>query len=302
MIHDHGKLSRRSLLKMTSAAAGAAMLTSTGLARASAALLAAPQKVVTKGRIKQSVCRWCYDSGKNKIPMEDFAKAVAEMGLVGIDLVGPADWPILKKYGLISTMNYGCGSLTEGVNHLDSHDKVEKQFLETAPLVAKEGWKNVICFSGNRRGISEEEGISNCVSFFKRVVPAAEKLGVTLHFEYLNSKVDHRDYQFDHMNFGVEVAKRINSPNFKILFDIYHVQIMEGDIIRFIKNYHQWIGHYHTGGNPGRHEIDDTQELNYAAIARAIAETGYTGFMAHEFVPTRDPLTSLRQAVKLCDI
>jgi hydroxypyruvate isomerase len=271
-------------------------------AAAIGATLPALAQTKLKGRIRQSVCRWCYESGKNKIPMEEFAKAVSEMGLVGIDLVAPKDWPVLKKYGLISTMNYGCGDLREGVNHTESHDKVEKQFMETAPLVVKEGWKNMITFSGNRRGISEDEGIANCVAFFRRVVPTAEKLGVTLHFEYLNSKVDHKDYQFDHMNFGVEVARQINSPNFKILFDIYHVQIMEGDIIRFIKNHHQWIGHYHTGGNPGRHEIDDTQELNYAAIARAIVETGFTGFVAHEFVPTRDPLQSLREAVKLCDI
>lgn len=289
MLYRHEKLTRRSLLRMASAAA-------------IGATLPALAQTKLKGRIRQSVCRWCYESGKNKIPMEEFAKAVSEMGLVGIDLVAPKDWPVLKKYGLISTMNYGCGDLREGVNHTESHDKVEKQFMETAPLVVKEGWKNMITFSGNRRGISEDEGIANCVAFFRRVVPTAEKLGVTLHFEYLNSKVDHKDYQFDHMNFGVEVARQINSPNFKILFDIYHVQIMEGDIIRFIKNHHQWIGHYHTGGNPGRHEIDDTQELNYAAIARAIVETGFTGFVAHEFVPTRDPLQSLREAVKLCDI
>ncbi len=288
MASEFAKLSRRSLLKMTSAAVGATLLSS----------LPGAAKEKLEGGIRQSVCRWCY----NKIPMEDFARAVAEMGLVGIDLVEPKDYLALKKNGLISTMNYGCGTLTEGVNHKESHEKVQKQFLDTAPTVAKEGWKDMICFSGNRRGISEQEGVENCVTFFKGIVPAAEKLGITLHFEYLNSKVNHPDYQFDHMSFGVEVAKRINSPNFKILFDIYHVQIMEGDIIRFIKNNHQWIGHYHTGGNPGRNEIDDTQELNYAAVMRAILETGYTGTVAHEFVPKRDPLASLREAVKLCDV
>lgn len=301
MIRHAEKISRRSVLKMASAAAGASLLATTSPERILSAL-PGPVAAKLRGRIKQSVCRWCYDSGKNKIPMEDFAKAVADMGLVGIDLVSPPDFPTLKKYGLTSTMNYGCGDLREGVNHTESHDKVEKQFRETAPMIAREGWKNMICFSGNRRGISEEEGIKNCVAFFQRIMSDVEKLGITLHFEYLNSKVDHKDYQFDHMTYGLEVVKRISSPNLKILFDIYHVQIMEGDIIRFIQNYHEWIGHYHTGGNPGRHEIDDTQELNYAAIARAIAATGFTGYMAHEFVPTRDPLKSLSEAVKLCDV
>lgn len=256
----------------------------------------APAKL--KGRIKQSAARWCYQ----KMAIDDLAREAAAMGLVGLDLVQAADFPALKKYGLICTMAMGCGSLTEGINHKESHDKVEKDFLAALPKMKEMGYPNIITFSGNKRGISEEEGLANCAAFLKRVVPVAEREGISIMMEFLNSKVDHKDYQFDHMSFGVELVKRVGSPRFKILYDIYHAQIMEGDVIRTIRDQHQHIGHYHTGGNPGRNEIDETQELYYPAIVRAIIETGFTGFMAHEFIPKRDPVTSLRQAVQLCDV
>jgi len=252
-----------------------------------------------KGRLKQSVCRWCY----NKIPLEDFAKAVSEMGLKGIDLLNnPADWPIVKKYGLIPTMTSGAGTIPDACNRKDLHDQLEKQFQENIPRAAEYGIPNVITFSGNRKGMSDGEGIENCVAMLNRVKALAEKHNVTICLELLNSKVDHKDYMCDHTAWGVEVIKRVNSPRVKLLYDIYHMQIMEGDIIRTIRQNIQHIAHFHTGGNPGRNEIDGTQELNYLPVMQAIADLGFTGYVAHEFVPKRDPLKSLREAVELCDV
>lgn len=250
------------------------------------------------GRLKQSVCRWCY----NKIPMEDFARAVSEIGLVGIDLIGPGDWPIVKKYGLTPTMTAGAGTIADGCNRKDLHDKLEKDFIENIARAAQNGVPNVITFSGNRRGMSDGEGIENCVAMLDRVKGVAEKHGVTICVELLNSKVDHKDYMCDHTAWGVELVSRVNSPRVKLLYDIYHMQIMEGDVIRTIRQNIQHIAHFHTGGNPGRNELDDTQELNWRTIARAIADLGFKGYFAHEFVPKRDPLTSLREAALLCDV
>lgn len=293
------KLSRRALLKMTSAVVGSTLIASAGAARISGAMPdLSLMRGQLKGRLKQSVCRWCY----NKIAIEDFAKAVSEMGLKGIDLLDPKDWPIAKKYGLTPTMVYGGGQLTVGLNRRDLHDKFVKEFEEAIPRAAAEGIPNIITFSGNRNGMPENEGLDNCVAALNRVKALAEKHNVTICIEYLNSKVDHKDYQFDHMSFGVEVVKRVNSPRVKILLDLYHVQIMEGDLIRKIKDNIQHIGHFHTGGNPGRHELDDTQEVNWRGVARVIADLKFDGWVAHEFVPTRDPLTSLREAVQLFDV
>ena len=285
-------LSRREMLiKSASAGAGAALLGG----NAAAAMI---QSSALKGRVKQTAARWCY----NKIPLEDLARAAAGMGLKGIDLVEPKDWPTLKKYGLVPTMTSGAGTIPDALNRKDLHEKLEKDFRENIPRAAENGLPNVITFSGNRRGMADGEAIENCVTLLNRVKGVAEQHGVTICLELLNSKIDHKDYQCDHTAWGVEVVKRVNSPRVKLLYDIYHMQIMEGDVIRTIRENIQWIAHFHTGGVPGRHEIDQTQELNYPPVIRAIIETGFTGYIAHEFVPARDPLTSLREAIVLCDL
>jgi hydroxypyruvate isomerase len=279
------------LIKSACAGAGVALLGG----KAAAAMIQSP---ALKGRVKQTAARWCY----NKIPLDDLARAAAGMGLKGIDLVGPNDWPTLKKYGLLATMTTGAGTIPDALNRKDLHEKLEKEFRENIPRAAENGLPNVITFSGNRRGMADGEAIENCVTLLNRVKGVAEQHGVTICLELLNSKIDHKDYQCDHTAWGVEVVKRVNSPRVKLLYDIYHMQIMEGDVIRTIRENIQWIAHFHTGGVPGRHEIDQTQELNYPPVIRAIIETGFTGYIAHEFVPTRDPLTSLREAIVLCDL
>jgi len=250
-----------------------------------------------KGRIKQSVSRWCYE----KIPMKDFCKACVEMGIGGIDLVGPEDWPVIKEYGLTGTCTPS-HSLPVGFNHKENHEACIKSVREAIDKTSSAGYPNVICFSGNRNGISEEEGAANCVEGLKKVIGYAEEKKVTLIMELLNSKVNHKDYQADHTAWSVDICKKVGSPRMKVLYDIYHMQIMEGDIIRTIKANIDYIGHIHTGGNPGRNEIDETQEINYRAIMLALVEAKYNGWVAHEFVPKRDPMTSLKQAVELCDV
>lgn len=260
----------------------------------------AMQKVVKNGRLKQSVSRWCY----NKIPLDDFAKAVAEMGLPAIDLLEEADWAVIAKYGLVCSMGYaGGGSIPKALNDRANHDAIVKNFEEKIPRAAKMKVPNVITFFGNRDStLSDEQAKENCVLGLNRVKKIAESEGVTICVELLNSKVDHRGYHGDRTPFGVDIVKAVASPRVKLLYDIYHMQIMEGDVIRTIRQYKDYIGHYHTGGVPGRNEIDATQELNYATVCRAIVETGFTGYLAHEFVPKREPLTSLREAVALCDV
>ncbi|MCJ8167062.1 TIM barrel protein [Pontibacter sp. E15-1] len=252
------------------------------------------------GNINHAVCRWCF----NDMTVDALCAAAKEMGIKGIDLVGPKDWPTLKKYGLQSTMCNGAEiSLTEGWNHPQYHDQLIKNYSEMIPLVSKAGYKNLICFSGNRNGMDDETGLQNCAEGLKKVLPLAEKHNVVLVMELLNSKIDHKDYMCDHTAWGVELAKRTGSENFKLLYDIYHMQIDEGDVIRTIKDSHPYIAHYHTAGVPGRHEIDETQELFYPAIMRAIKETGFKGFVAQEFIPVQnDKMASLRQAVKVCDV
>ena len=255
--------------------------------------------MVQKGRLKQSVCRWCY----GKIPLHEFCKAVSEIGLTAIDLIEEKEWPILAEHGLICSLGWKMGGdIPNGLNDPANHDLIVNGILTTLPKAAKAKVPNLIAFFGNRKGRSDEDAIKNCVIGLNKVKKAAEEHGVTVCVELLNSKVDHKDYQGDRTWFGVEVVKQVDSPRVRLLYDIYHMQIMEGDVIRTIRDNHQWIAHFHTGGVPGRHELDDTQELNWRTVAKAIADTGYTGYVAHEFVPTRDPLTSLREAVALCDV
>ena len=254
-------------------------------------------KTALKGRIKQSVSRWCY----NKVPFPEFAAACAEMGLQGIELVKPEDFALLKEHGLVCPMT-SCGNLQKGLNHTENHEASLASIREAIEATSAAGFPNVICFSGNREGIDEDEGLENCVTALKQVVGLAEAKQVTICMELLNSKRNHKDYQCDRTAWGVEVCKRVGSPRMKLLYDVYHMQIMEGDVIATIQENIEYIGHFHTGGVPGRHELDETQELYYPAIIRAIAETEFDGYVGHEFVPTRDPLTSLREAVQLCDV
>lgn len=252
-----------------------------------------------KGNVNHAVCRWCFSS----IPLEELCIAAKQMGIKGIDLVGPEDWPVLKKHGLHSSMCNGAEiNLVDGWNDPKFHDQLIENYTKMIPLVAKAGYTNLICFSGNRRGKDDETGFNNCVEGLKKILPLAEKHKVVLVMELLNSKIDHKDYQCDRVSWGAELAKRLGSENFKLLYDIYHMQIDEGDVIRNIRTFHPYINHYHTGGVPGRNEIDETQELYYPAITKAILETGFKGFLAQEFIPKHeDKLQSLRNAIKICD-
>jgi len=284
------KLSRRSLLHTASIVAAGAV--------GGSAMAQAPgpeiKRVVKKGRINQSASRWCY----GKLTLEKLCAAGAKIGLKGIDLLSPRAFPTLKKYGLICTMTSGGSDLIDK----KKHQKAISGIRSSIEANAEYGYPNVIALAGYGKGMSEDVGIANTVEALKSVASLAEKKKVNVCIEYLNSKVDHKGYMFDNMAWGVEVCKRVGSPNVKILYDIYHAQIMEGDIIRTIKTHAKFIGHYHTGGNPGRNEIDETQELYYPAIMRAIADSGFAGYVAHEFVPKRDPVASLAQAVKICDV
>jgi hydroxypyruvate isomerase len=252
----------------------------------------------SSGRLKQSAARWCY---KN-ISLDDLCKNAERIGLKGIDLLNHEDWPTLQKYGLVPAMTPSTISIPNGWNRKENHEKLEHETRENIERAAEAKAPNVIVMSGNRRGMSDEEAKDNCVVGLTRLKSLAEDKGVTMCLELLNSKVDHKDYQCDHTAWGVDVVKRVNSPRLKLLFDIYHMQIMEGDIIRTIRENIQYIGHFHTGGVPGRHELDDTQELNWRTVAKAIADLNFQGYVAHEFVPTREPLQSLEQAVKLCTV
>ncbi len=253
-----------------------------------------------KGRINHSACYWCYGS----IPLDTFLGNLVELGIPAIDLVGPDEFPLLKKHGIHAAMCWGAGKgITDGWNDKKLHDELVKDYTEKIPVIAEAGFTNLICFSGNRHGMDDLVGLQNCVEGLSRIMPVAEKHGVVIQMELLNSKVDHKDYMCDSSLWGVELCRRLGTEHFKLLYDIYHMQIMEGDVIRTIQEYHQYFGHYHTGGNPGRHEIDQTQELNYPAIMRAIADTGFTGHVAQEFIPTwEDKIAALKQGVGICDI
>lgn len=257
-----------------------------------------------KGNINHSVCQWTYGF----MPLDELCTEVKKMGLKAIDLIAPKDWPTLQTHGLECSMCYigGKVSLTEGWNNPNFHDQLVKNYLETIPLVEKAGYKNLICFSGNRNGMDDATGLKNCVEGLKKIMPLAEQHNVIIQMELLNSKVDHKDYMCDKTPWGVELCKQLGSPNFKLLYDIYHMQIDEGDVIRTIRDHHQYIGHYHTAGVPGRHEINESQELFYPAIMKAILETGHKGYVAQEFIPTgkttKDKLAALKYAVKVCDV
>jgi hydroxypyruvate isomerase len=256
-------------------------------------------KVVRKNRIKQGVCRGVF----GKMDFEDCARHAARLGAHCFDLQAPDKWPILKKYGLVPTIAPSFGGINDGCNDKALHPKILAQFKEGLPLAKREGIPNVIALSGTRRGKTDWEGLDNCYALLKEAAKIAEDCEVTIVMELLNSKVDHRDYQCDHTAWGVELVKRVGSPRFKLLYDIYHMQIMEGDVIRTLKDNIEYIGHIHTAGNPGRHQFDDRQELNYSAIAKAILATGYTGYMSHEYSPTTpDPIKTLDEMMRICDV
>lgn len=284
--------------------AGTAALGSAGMLSSFSATEKSPSIEFTlKGNINHAVCRWCYGS----IPLEEFCSEVSKMGIKAIDLVGPSDWPTLKKYNLDSSMCNGAEiNLVDGWNDKKFHDQLVKNYTEMIPMVAKAGYKNLICFSGSRRGIDDETGWKNCTEGLKKIMGLAEKHNVMIIMELLNSKVDHKDYQCDKTAWGVELAKKVGSPNFKLLYDIYHMQIDEGDVIRTIRNNYDYLAHFHTGGVPGRKEIDETQELYYPAIMKAIIDLGYKGYVAQEFIPSSKEkdgqLSALKKAVSICDV
>ncbi|MCP5516075.1 MAG: TIM barrel protein [Verrucomicrobiales bacterium] len=296
---------RRAIQNLTGGATAVAAATALS-SRLSAAEDAAGAAL--KGRINHSVCKWCYGS----IPLDPFCAEARRMGLKSVELLTVDDFPTLKKYDLVCAMVSGVpGGITKGLNRLENHDPIVAFYAATAPKVAAAGFKNIICFSGNRGGMSDEQGLENCAVGLQRVARVCEQHGVVAVMELLNSKVDHADYMCDHTAWGVELCKRVGSEHFKLLYDIYHMQIMEGDVIRTIKGDQgkgiesaaPYIAHYHTGGVPGRNEIDESQELYYPAIMQAIADTGFKGFVAQEFIPARtDKLASLNQGVQICDV
>ncbi len=306
------------MLKDTSPASGGSHLTRrqvikgvAGVLAGGGGLAAAPQlestesaveRVITKGRIRQSVGRWCFKS----IPLHTLARTAAGMGLKSIELVPPEDWSVLREHGLICAMTPS-HSLFDGLNRIENHPKCTDQIKEAIDATADAGFPNVVTLSGFRDGLPDDVGAENTVIGLKKVVGYAEKRKVNLCLEMINSRVDAEmkgrpDFMCDTVEWAVEVCEQIASERMKILFDIYHVQVMQGDLITRIGQYQEYIAHYHTGGVPGRNEIDDTQEINYPAVIRAIAETGYEGYVGHEFIPTRDPIRSLREAARICDV
>jgi hydroxypyruvate isomerase len=295
-------ISRRRMLKST--IAGTALVSSVPMASSLAwgqekAAVSTDSPTQRKGRIRQSVSRWCYP----KMTLDELCAYSAQIGLKGVDLLEPQDYETPKKYGLICTMGYvGAGTIPDALNVVANHDKIEAALRLNVPLAAKAGVPNVITFSGNRHGMSDEEGAKNVILGLNRVKKIAEDNNVVLNLELLNSKVNHKDYMADHTAWGVAVMKEVNSPHVKLLYDIYHMQIMEGDLIATIKENIQWLGHFHTGGVPGRHELNNTQEVQWDGVMRGIVDSGYKGYVAHEFVPTGDPKASLLQAVDLCDV
>jgi hydroxypyruvate isomerase len=291
-------MSRRSALRKVTGGAAAITAVASLSERLQAAENAVGNKL--KGRINHSVCKWCYE----KIPLEEFCVGAKDIGLQSVELLEAKDFPTLRKNDLACAMVSGVpGGIKDGLNRLENHDKIVAFFERTAPIVAQHGFPNIICFSGNRKGMSEEQGLENCAIGLKRVAPIAEKHKVNVCMELLNSKVNHPDYMCDHTAWGVELCKRVGSERFKLLYDIYHMQIMEGDLVATIRANHQYIAHYHTGGVPGRNEIDDTQEIHYPAVIAAIIETGFKGFVAQEFIPKRtDVMASLKQGVTICDV
>ena len=291
---------RRDLFKKMGVATLAAMTPSIP----NFAQISQTESKLLKGNINHSVCSWTF----SHLSLEELCNLASSLGIRAIDLVAPKDWSVLKQKGLHCSMCYTAGktSLTEGWNDVANHEWLTKDYLEAIPLVQEAGYQNLICFSGNRNGMSDEQGLENSVKGLKKILPLAEKMGVIIQMELFNSKVDHKDYMADRSGWGIELCKQLNSPNFKLLYDIYHMQISEGDIIRTIQEHHAYFGHYHTAGVPGRHEIDESQELYYPAIMKAITATGYKGYVAQEFISTaKDPegkAAALKKAISICDI
>ncbi len=292
-------MNRRKVIKDSMLAAG--MIISAGQPLSSQWVEPSDGKL--KSNINHSVCRWTY----GHLSLEKLCLLVKKIGFSAIDLIGPNEWDILKKHGIDSSMCNGAEiGLTKGWNDKQYHDTLIKNYTEHIELVSKAGYKNLICFSGNRNGMDNDAGMNTCVEGLKKIMSHAEKKGVIIQMELFNSKVDHKDYMCDTSQWGIELCKRLDSPNFKLLYDIYHMQISEGDIIRTIRDHHQYFGHYHTAGVPGRNEIDETQELYYPAIMKAIVKTGYKGYVAQEFLPTgktdNNKEKALEKAVQLCDV
>jgi len=312
MHNENHNLTRRKLLQsmaITGAGALAAMpgfsvaQNAKGVAANNSTEQTSTTKPLLKGNVNHSVSRWTYGD----LSIQELCKTVKSLGFNAIDLVGPEDWPVLKQYGINSSMCNGAEiSLEEGFIHTELHDELESRYLKHIDLVADAGYTNLICFSGNAKGMSPEQGLLNAVSGLKRILPYAQQRGVVIYMELFNSKIDHPDYMADNSAWGIELCKRLNSQHFSLLYDIYHMQINEGDIIRTIRENHQYFGHYHTAGVPGRHEIDASQELNYPAIAKAIVDTGFTGYLAQEFIPTPKTeagrIESLKDAIQICDV
>ena len=281
---------------------GAAGTAGSGAVSAGGARDSASHPANPASAIKQSVCRWCF----NEMPLDERAANAKRIGLKSIELLQPADFPTIEKHGLICAMvsQAGTGGIPRGWNRVDNHSWLIPAYQERIDVVARAKYPNVICFSGNRGGLGDDEGLENCAVGLKQIMPAAEKAGVTVCMELLNSKVNHADYQCDHTAWGVKLVEKVGSERFKLLYDIYHMQIMEGDVIHTIRDHHRAIGHYHTAGVPGRHELDETQELFYPAIMRAIRDTGYTGYVAQEFVPVKKEtgMASLEDAYRRCAV
>ena len=285
----NASFNRRSALKAGAATLAAASLPSFG---------SSDEPAKTKGRIKQSICRWCYGS----IPLEQLAEAARKIGYQSIELISPEEYKVVKKFGLTCAVMRCASGISKGLNRKENHDKIVQELNDDIDFAAAEGLPNVLTMSGDRNGMSDDDGLDNCAAGLNRVMKRAEEKNITVLMEGLNTKVDHRGYMYEKTDWGVKLCKKVGSERFKLLYDIYHMQIMEGDVIRTIRKYKDCIGHYHTGGNPGRHEIDETQELNYPAIVRAIIETGYKGFLGQEFIPVRDKLASLEQGFRICDV
>jgi hydroxypyruvate isomerase len=273
-------------------------LSGLGIWSASASIVSAADP--RPGRLKQAVCGGVFRGAQ--LDFEGQCREAARLGARGIDLVGPDAFPVLKKHGLIPTMVPGGSGIKQGINDKNNHATIDLKMREAIKAAAEAGAPNVIVLAGDRKGLSDEQGLENSVLFLNNIKALAEERGVTLCVELLNSKVDHPGYMCDSTAWGVKLCKQVNSPRVKLLYDIYHMQIMEGDVIRTIRQNFSWIGHFHTAGNPGRHEFDETQELNYVGICKAIADLGYAGYLSHEYTPTRDALVTLDKMMRLCEV
>ena len=289
--------SRRKMIKGM-AAAGALAVSSPIFSNCNTSTI--NSSTILKGNINHSVCRWCFSS----IPLEEFCKNVNDIGIKSIELTTPQEWKILQKHGLTSAIGTGSfANIMDGFNDKANHEKLYKPYIDLISKAADNGVPNVILFTGNKRNLTDEEGLENFAVGVDKLVKHAEKVGVTIITELLNSKIDHIDYHGDRTLYGVKLVDKIGSPNFKLLYDIYHMQVMEGDIIRTITDYKDYIAHYHTAGVPGRHEIDESQELNYKAIMQAIVNNGFKGYVAQEYIPTdEDKIATLREAIRICDV